>query len=209
MSVNASAQQSSFKVLNSEISEFVAYVSSLTGNTYILGFDSPKKISITREDLNKKEDIHLILVETVDDLGGVVNRISANTFEILNKSNKLTQKKAIQNKKESRSIARIYLEGKISPSGLKNLIKSDERFISLKIIEENSSTDTALLSGIESSLSEFIQLLDTLQSQTIQQETNDNLVARPTVAPLDTKKVVEIKVFELNYADSEEIIESL
>jgi len=209
MSVSASAQQSSFKVLNSEISEFVAYVSSLTGNTYILGFDSPKKISITREDLNKKEDIHLILVETVDDLGGVVNRISANTFEILNKSNKLTQKKVIQNEKESRSIARIYLEGKISPSGLKNLIKSDERFISLKIIEENSSTDTALLSGIESSLSEFIELLDTLESQTVQQETNDNLVARPTVAPLDTKKVVEIKVFELNYADSEEIIESL
>ena len=209
MSVSASAQQSSFKVLNSEISEFVAYVSSLTGNTYILGFDSPKKISITREDLNKKEDIHLILVETVDDLGGVVNRISANTFEILNKSNKLTQKKAIQNKKESRSIARIYLEGKISPSGLKNLIKSDERFISLKIIEENSSTDTVLLSGIESSLSEFIELLETLESQTVQKETNDNLVARPTVAPLGTKKVVEIKVFELNYADSEEIIESL
>ena len=209
MSVSASAQQSSFKVLNSEISEFVAYVSSLTGNTYILGFDSPKKISITREDLNKKEDIHLILVETVDDLGGVVNRISANTFEIINKSNKLTQKKAIQNKKESRSIARIYLEGKISPSGLKNLIKSDERFISLKIIEENSSTDTVLLSGIESSLSEFIELLETLESQTVQKETNDNLVARPTVAPLGTKKVVEIKVFELNYADSEEIIESL
>jgi len=112
-------------------------------------------------------------------------------------------------KKESRSIARIYLEGKISPSGLKNLIKSDERFISLKIIEENSSTDTVLLSGIESSLSEFIELLDTLESQTVQKETNDNLVARPTVAPLDTKKVVEIKVFELNYADSEEIIESL
>jgi len=109
MSVSASAQQSSFKVLNSEISEFVAYVSSLTGNTYILGFDSPKKISITREDLNKKEDIHLILVETVDDLGGVVNRISANTFEILNKSNKLTQKKVIQNeKRESINCKNIF-----------------------------------------------------------------------------------------------------
>ena len=102
LSVSASAQKSSFKILNSEIGEFVAYVSSLTGNTYILDFSSIKKISITRENLDTKEDIHLILVDTVDDLGGIVKKVSANTFEILHNSNEPVQKKVTQNEKKSR-----------------------------------------------------------------------------------------------------------
>ena len=209
LSVSATAQKSSFKILNSEIGEFVAYVSSLTGNTYILDFSSVKKISITRENLDTKEDIHLILVDTVNDLGGIVKKVSANTFEILHKSNEPVQKKVTQNEKKSRSIVRVDLEQKISFSGLKNLIKSDERFVSLKIIEENSSTDTILLSGIKSSLSEFIKLLNTLESQAVQKQTNNDMVLRPKVAKVDKKEVVQVKVFELNYADSKEIIESL
>ena len=209
LSVSATAQKSSFKILNSEIGEFVAYVSSLTGNTYILDFSSIKKISITRENLDTKEDIHLILVDTVDDLGGIVKKVSANTFEILQKSNEPVRKKVTQNEKKSRSIVRVDLEQKISFSGLKNLIKSDERFVSLKIIEENSSTDSVLLSGIKSSLSEFIKLLNTLESQAVQKRTNNDMVLRPKVAKVDKKEVVQVKVFELNYADSKEIIESL
>ncbi len=209
LSVSATAQKSSFKILNSEIGEFVAYVSSLTGNTYILDFSSIKKISITRENLDTKEDIHLILVDTVDDLGGIVKKVSANTFEILHNSNEPVQKKVTQNEKKSRSIVRVDLEQKISFSGLKNLIKSDERFVSLKIIEENSSTDSVLLSGIKSSLSEFIKLLNTLESQAVQKRTNNDMVLRPKVAKVDKKEVVQVKVFELNYADSKEIIESL
>jgi type II secretory pathway component GspD/PulD (secretin) len=209
LSVSATAQKSSFKILNSEIGEFVAYVSSLTGNTYILDFSSIKKISITRENLDTKEDIHLILVDTVDDLGGIVKKVSANTFEILHNSNEPVQKKVTQNEKKSRSIVRVDLEQKISFSGLKNLIKSDERFVSLKIIEENSSTDSVLLSGIKSSLSEFIKLLNTLESQAVQKRINNDMVLRPKVAKVDKKEVVQVKVFELNYADSKEIIESL
>ena len=209
LSVSATAQKSSFKILNSEIGEFVAYVSSLTGNTYILDFSSIKKISITRENLDTKEDIHLILVDTVDDLGGIVKKVSANTFEILHNSNEPVQKKVTQNEKKSRSIVRVDLEQKISFSGLKNLIKSDERFVSLKIIEENSSTDSVLLSGIKSSLSEFIKLLNTLESQAVQKRTNNDMVLGPKVAKVDKKETVQVKVFELNYADSKEIIESL
>ena len=58
ISASASAQQLSFKILDSGINEFAAYVSSLTGNTYLLDFTSSKTISIVRNDFNKKEEIH-------------------------------------------------------------------------------------------------------------------------------------------------------
>lgn len=210
VSAGASAQQSSFKILNSEINEFVAYVSSLTGNTYILNFNSPKRISITREGLNKKEDFHSVLVETVEDLGGMVNSVSSNTFEILKKPTEILQKNVADSQKENRSIVRVNLKKRISFSGVKNLINSDMQFVSIKIIEENSSTDTILLSGSERSLEKFVELLSKLESQAVPQQTNSPLVQAPTVVPQsNTKKAIQVKVYELNYADSTEIIENL
>jgi type II secretory pathway component GspD/PulD (secretin) len=207
---SASAQQSSFKILNSEINEFVAYVSSLTGNTYILNFNSSKKISITKKGLNKKEDFHAVLVETVEDLGGTVNSVSANTFEIIKMPSEIFQKNIAESQKENSSIVRVNLKKRISFSGVKNLIDLDVRFVSIKIIEENSSTDTILLSGSERALEKFVELLSKLESQAVQQQTKAPFVQVTTAVPQsNTEKVIQVKVFELNYADSTEIIENL
>ena len=48
-----------------------------------------------------------------------------------------------------------------------------------------------------------------MESQAVQKRTNNDMVLRPKVAKVDKKEVVQVKVFELNYADSKEIIESL
>lgn len=209
ISASASAQQLSFKILDSGINEFAAYVSSLTGNTYLLDFTSSKTISIVRNDFNKKEDIHSLLVKTVEELGGVVNEISTQTYEIVHQSKIDPKIESTLVQGVSRSIARLNLEQKISVSGVKNLINSDERFVSIKIIEENLNTNTILISGNPISLSLFTELLNTLENYVNPQTANEILkpVAENSLVLAQPKFTA--KVFDLNYADAIEITESL
>ena len=209
ISASASAQQLSFKILDSGINEFAAYVSSLTGNTYLLDFTSSKTISIVRNDFNKKEDIHSLLVKTVEELGGVVNEISTQTYEIVHQSKIDPKIESTVVQGVSRSIARLNLEQKISVSGVKNLINSDERFVSIKIIEENLNTNTILISGNPISLSLFTELLNTLENYVNPQTANEILkpVAENSLVLAQPKFTA--KVFDLNYADAIEITESL
>ena len=209
ISASASAQQLSFKILDSGINEFAAYVSSLTGNTYLLDFNSSKTISIVRNDFNKKEDIHSLLVKTVEELGGVVNEISTQTYEIVHQSKIDPKIESTVVQGVSRSIARLNLEQKISVSGVKNLINSDERFVSIKIIEENLNTNTILISGNPISLSLFTELLNTLENYENPQTENEILkpVAENSLVLAQPKFTA--KVFDLNYADAIEITESL
>ncbi len=209
ISASASAQQLSFKILDSGINEFAAYVSSLTGNTYLLDFNSSKTISIVRNDFNKKEDIHSLLVKTVEELGGVVNEISTQTYEIVHQSKIDPKIESTVVQGVSRSIARLNLEQKISVSGVKNLINSDERFVSIKIIEENLNTNTILISGNPISLSLFTELLNTLENYVNPQTENEILkpVAENSLVLAQPKFTA--KVFDLNYADAIEITESL
>jgi len=209
ISASASAQQLSFKILDSGINEFAAYVSSLTGNTYLLDFTSSKTISIVRNDFNKKEDIHSLLVKTVEELGGVVNEISTQTYEIVHQSKIDPKIESTVVQGVSRSLARLNLEQKISVSGVKNLINSDERFVSIKIIEENLNTNTILISGNPISLSLFTELLNTLENYVNPQTANEILkpVAENSLVLAQPKFTA--KVFDLNYADAIEITESL
>ena len=209
ISASASAQQLSFKILDSGINEFAAYVSSLTGNTYLLDFTSSKTISIVRNDFNKKEDIHSLLVKTVEELGGVVNEISTQTYEIVHQSKIDPKIESTVVQGVSRSLARLNLEQKISVSGVKNLINSDERFVSIKIIEENLNTNTILISGNPISLSLFTELLNTLENYVNPQTENEILkpVAENSLVLAQPKFTA--KVFDLNYADAIEITESL
>ena len=209
ISASASAQQLSFKILDSGINEFAAYVSSLTGNTYLLDFTSSKTISIVRNDFNKKEDIHSLLVKTVEELGGVVNEISTQTYEIVHQSKIDPKIESTVVQGVSRSLARLNLEQKISVSGVKNLINSDERFVSIKIIEENLNTNTILISGNPISLSLFTELLNTLENYVNPQTENEILkpVAENSLVLAHPKFTA--KVFDLNYADAIEITESL
>ena len=209
ISASASAQQLSFKILDSGINEFAAYVSSLTGNTYLLDFTSSKTISIVRNDFNKKEDIHSLLVKTVEELGGVVNEISTQTYEIVHQSKIDPKIESTVEQGVSRSLARLNLEQKISVSGVKNLINSDERFVSIKIIEENLNTNTILISGNPISLSLFTELLNTLENYVNPQTANEILkpVAENSLVLAQPKFTA--KVFDLNYADAIEITESL
>lgn len=209
ISASASAQQLSFKILDSGINEFAAYVSSLTGNTYLLDFNSSKTISIVRNDFNKKEDIHSLLVKTVEELGGVVNEISTQTYEIVHQSKIDPKIESTVEQGVSRSLARLNLEQKISVSGVKNLINSDERFVSIKIIEENLNTNTILISGNPISLSLFTELLNTLENYVNPQTANEILkpVAENSLVLAQPKFTA--KVFDLNYADAIEITESL
>lgn len=209
ISASASAQQLSFKILDSGINEFAAYVSSLTGNTYLLDFTSSKTISIVRNDFNKKEDIHSLLVKTVEELGGVVNEISTQTYEIVHQSKIDPKIESTVVQGVSRSIARLNLEQKISVAGVKNLINSDERFVSIKIIEENLNTNTILISGNPISLSLFTELLNTLENYVNPQTENEILkpVAENSLVLAQPKFTA--KVFDLNYADAIETTESL
>ena len=72
------------KLVNAPIDAVTAYFSQLTGNTYILDFSPNQKISISKE-LSGTKNIHLFFVELIEGIGGEVQKISNNSFKVLEK----------------------------------------------------------------------------------------------------------------------------
>jgi len=139
------AHSASLKLLDSKLNEVVAYFSSLTDNTYILEFETQKTFSISRENLNGNEEIHSLLVELVEGAGGTVSKLADRSYKISSKT--ITAPMKPEEPKPKRLLKRVMLNDKISFSGLKTLIKSDEGLQELQVIEESLDSKSVLLLG--------------------------------------------------------------
>lgn len=203
------AHSASLKLLDSKLNEVVAYFSSLTDNTYILEFETQKTFSISRENLNGNEEIHSLLVELVEGAGGTVSKLADRSYKISSKT--ITAPMKPEEPKPKRLLKRVMLNDKISFSGLKTLIKSDEGLQELQVIEESLDSKSVLLLGDSVNLVFLKDLLTQLPYQTpVTEKTSSEteINEADNIIKNDLPKTATI-VIDLNYADAKEIVENL
>ena len=199
------------KLVNAPIDAVTAYFSQLTGNTYILDFSPNQKISISKE-LSGTKNIHLFFVELIEGIGGEVQKISNNSFKVLEKLQE--QEIFVEPTKKiivpETTLKRISLEKKISKDGIKELIRTVPVLQNLTVISDNNINDSILVTGQSDSIEVLQNLINKLE--TFVENKNLELIEKPA-SQIEIKKpskqISIIEVVDLNFADAEELVVSL
>ena len=199
------------KLVNAPIDAVTAYFSQLTGNTYILDFSPNQKISISKE-LSGTKNIHLFFVELIEGIGGEVQKISNNSFKVLEKLQE--QEIFVEPTKKiivpETTLKRISLEKKISKDGIKELIRTVPVLQNLTVISDNNINDSILVTGQSDSIEVLQNLINKLES--FVENKNLELIEKPA-SQIEIKKpskqISIIEVVDLNFADAEELVVSL
>jgi type II secretory pathway component GspD/PulD (secretin) len=200
------------RLVDAPIGAVSSYFSQLTGNTYILDFEATEKVSLQKE-LSGKENIHSLFVEIIKGLGGEVTQISRETFKVI--KNKITPdivEETVITEIEV-VLQRLYLEGKISKNGVQELINKTPTLSSLNIINDNSEADAILISGQNEIIIKLRKMLSNLDTpQVSEMPTSPNPKTIKDVAnlkELPEEKLSILKVIDLNFADAEELVQTL
>ena len=200
------------RLVDAPIGAVSSYFSQLTGNTYILDFEATEKVSLQKE-LSGKENIHSLFVEIIKGLGGEVTQISRETFKVI--KNKITPdivEKTVITEIEV-VLQRLYLEGKISKNGVQELINKTPTLSSLNIINDNSEADAILISGQNEIIIKLRKMLSNLEApQVSEMPTPPNPKTVKDLASLkeiSEEKLSILKVIDLNFADAEELVQTL
>ena len=200
------------RLVDAPIGAVSSYFSQLTGNTYILDFEATEKVSLQKE-LSGKENIHSLFVEIIKDLGGEVTQISRETFKVI--KNKITPdivEETVITEIEV-VLQRLYLEGKISKNGVQELINKTPTLSSLNIINDNSEADAILISGQNEIIIKLRKMLSNLDTPRVSEmPTSPNPKTIKDVAnlkELPEEKLSILKVIDLNFADAEELVQTL
>jgi type II secretory pathway component GspD/PulD (secretin) len=200
------------RLVDAPIGAVSSYFSQLTGNTYILDFEATEKVSLQKE-LSGKENIHSLFVEIIKGLGGEVTQISRETFKVI--KNKITPDIVEETDvtKIEVVLQRLYLEGKISKTGVQELINKIPTLSSLTIINDNSEADAILISGQNEIIIKLRKMLSNLDTpQVSEMPTSPNPKTIKDVAnlkELPEEKLSILKVIDLNFADAEELVQTL
>ena len=200
------------RLVDAPIGAVSSYFSQLTGNTYILDFEATEKVSLQKE-LSGKENIHSLFVEIIKDLGGEVTQISRETFKVI--KNKITPDivEEIDVTKIEVVLQRLYLEGKISKTGVQELINKIPTLSTLNIINDNSEADAILVSGQNETIIKLRKMLSNLDTPRVSEmPTPPNPKTIRDVASLkelSEEKLSILKVIDLNFADAEELVQTL
>ena len=198
------ARAATLQLFDSSFSEFIAYFSTLTGNTYIQEYNTDKRFSLSRDDLSSEQQIHELLTELVEDSGGYVLQLSDTTYKIIEKQSQPDQSETDSG--NPKIVKKIDLNGSLSILGLRNLIKSDERIDTLQIIEELPRG--VIVFGDAGKIERLSGLISTLPSM----RTPKEAVMPKVELKVTTEKAVaddDTVVIDLNYADTSEIVTNL
>ena len=198
------ARAATLQLFDSSFSEFIAYFSTLTGNTYIQEYNTDKRFSLSRDDLSSEQQIHELLTELVEDSGGYVLQLSDTTYKIIEKQSQPDQSETDSG--NPKIVKKIDLNGSLSILGLRNLIKSDERIDTLQIIEELPRG--VIVFGDGGKIEQLSGLISTLPSmrtpkESVMPKVELKVTTETAVADDDTV------VIDLNYADTSEIVTNL
>lgn len=206
------------RLVNAPMGAVSSYFSQLTGNTYILDFNPPDNVSLLR-DVTGSENIHALFVQLVEGMGGYIEQTFDQTFII---KEKLTEVKPAEYEPNPISLKRVYLEGKITKLGVSELIKSTPAFANLNLISGSSIVDAVLISGDIKSIKQLEQLIDELDELDESKITSTVIVSSNAPEPVfDSAKspatndelivanAISLEVVDLNFADAEELVETL
>ena len=199
----------SIQLLNATLEEAAAYFSNLTGNSYIIDFETDKRFVVTRDDLDTPDEFHQLFVELVTNAEAQIEKKAERSFVISTTAIEIETEE--ETKAPPKLIFRMNLENKMTFKGLQNLLATMSDLNGIKIIEEKSDTNSVILLGDNDSINLLKILLSSLPSEPVKKKT-PKAVAETQVKPeikAEKKSDEVIRVVDLNYGDASELMLNL
>ena len=145
------SSSASIQLLNATLEEAAAYFSNLTGNSYIIDFETDKRFIVTRDDLDTPDEFHQLFVELVTNADAQIERKAERSYMISAIAVEIQPEE--EKKEPPKLIFRMDLEDKMTFKGLQNLLATMTDLNGIKIIEEKADTNSAILLGDNDSMS--------------------------------------------------------
>ena len=199
----------SIQLLNATLEEAAAYFSNLTGNSYIIDFETDKRFVVTRDDLDTPDEFHQLFVELVTNAEAQIEKKAERSFVISTTAIEIETEE--ETKAPPKLIFRMNLENKMTFKGLQNLLATMSDLNGIKIIEEKSDTNSVILLGDNDSINLLKILLSSLPSEPVKKKT-PKAVSETQVKPeikVAKKSDEVIRVVDLNYGDANELMLNL
>ena len=199
----------SIQLLNATLEEAAAYFSNLTGNSYIIDFDTEKRFVVTRDDLDTRDEFHQLFIELITNVGAQIEQKGERSFVISKIAPKIEAEEEIQ--EPQKLIFRMNLDGKMTFKGLQNLLATMADLSGIKIIEEKADTQSVILLGDTDSINLLKILLSNLPSDPVEKK-SPMVVTETQVNSeimVEEKPSEVIRVVDLNYGDANELMQNL
>ena len=199
----------SIQLLNATLEEAAAYFSNLTGNSYIIDFETDKSFIVTRDDLDTPDEFHQLFVELITNAEAQIEKKAERSYVITTKAIEIELEE--ETKEPPKLIFRMNLENKMTIKGLQNLLLTMSDLNGIKIIEEKSDTNSVILLGDNDSINLLKILLSNLPSDPVKKKM-PKAVAETQVKPeikVEKKSEEVIRVVDLNYGDANELMMNL
>ena len=199
----------SIQLLNATLEEAAAYFSNLTGNSYIIDFDTEKRFVVTRDDLDTRDEFHQLFIELITNVGAQIEQKGERSFVISKIAPKIEAEEEVQD--PQKLIFRMNLDGKMTFKGLQNLLATMADLSGIKIIEEKADTQSVILLGDTDSINLLKILLSNLPSDPVEKK-SPMVVTETQVNSeimVEEKPSEVIRVVDLNYGDANELMQNL
>ena len=199
----------SIQLLNATLEEAAAYFSNLTGNSYIIDFETDKRFVVTRDDLDTQDEFHQLFVELVTNAEAKIEKKAEQSYVISTMAIEIEPEE--ETKEPPKLIFRMNLENKMTFKGLQNLLATMSDLNGIKIIEEKSDTNSVILLGDNDSINLLKILLSNLPSDPVKKQTPKVVVKKQVEPEIKVEKKSEevIRVVDLNYGDANELMLNL
>ena len=199
----------SIQLLNATLEESAAYFSNLTGNSYIIDFDTEKRFVVSRDDLDTRDEFHQLFIELITNAGAQIEQKGERSFVISKIAPKIEAEVEVQD--PQKLIFRMNLDGKMTFKGLQNLLATMADLSGIKIIEEKADTKSVILLGDTDSINLLKILLSNLPSDPVEKK-SPMVVTETQVNSeimVEEKPSEVIRVVDLNYGDANELMQNL
>ena len=203
------SSSASIQLLNASLEEAAAYFSNLTGNSYIIDFETDKRFIVTRDDLDSPDEFHQLFVELVTNADAQIEIKAERSYVISAKAVEIQSEEV--KKEPPKLIFRMDLEDKMTFKGLQNLLGTMTDLNGIKIIEEKADTNSVILLGDNDSISLLKILLSNLPSDPVEKKVT-KVITETKVEPEikeEVKPAEVIRVVDLNYGDANELMQNL
>ena len=199
----------SIQLLNATLEEAAAYFSNLTGNSYIIDFETDKRFVVTRDDLDTPDEFHQLFVELVTNAEAQIEKKAERSFVISTTAIEIETEE--ETKAPPKLIFRMNLENKMTFKGLLNLLATMSDLNGIKIIEEKSDTNSVILLGDNDSINLLKILLSSLPSEPVKKKTPKDVAETQVKPEIKVEKESDevIRVVDLNYGDANELMLNL
>ena len=211
-------QADQIKLVDVSLEAAAAYFSAVTGNAYVVNFDSEASISVQQEVLNSNQS-HDLFVTLIESLNGQIVRSGDHSYIISKKvqsDDVVDSRSELLIETEDQIVERIFFSGRISLNSLRTMAENIPEFKRIKIVPDDNSSKSALLIGDKKLIFELknvVANLKPLASEKLtktQQTDHDIASQRPNIEVENEKKsITTIVSLDLNFADASELVEAL